>query len=156
MRHVCVMAQGIVLRTLKHPHSLTRGSQTDVKLSELLGIGEAPMRIPAESGAARPVRRVLSLHARTPTDGRRLILQEQAFPILAALLERPGHLVTHDELRRRLWSSDTFVDFERMDQPRFIARHGLRIESYAQEPGSGSAQAAFALPESSATTRSEW
>ena len=46
------------------------------------------------------------------SDGRTLTLQEQPFQILAALLERPGQLVTRDELTKRLWPSDTFVDFE--------------------------------------------
>jgi DNA-binding winged helix-turn-helix (wHTH) protein len=46
------------------------------------------------------------------SNGRNLILQEQPFQILAALLERPGLLVTRDELTKRLWPSDTFVDFE--------------------------------------------
>ena len=78
--------------------------------------------------------------------GRKVILQEQPFQILAALLGRPGHLVNRDELRQRLWSSDTFVDFERglnkavnrlrellddsADQPRFIEtlpRQGYRF-----------------------------
>jgi eukaryotic-like serine/threonine-protein kinase len=45
-------------------------------------------------------------------NGQKLTLQEQAFQVLAALLERPGRLVTRDELRKRLWSSHTFVDFE--------------------------------------------
>jgi TolB-like protein/tetratricopeptide (TPR) repeat protein len=52
-------------------------------------------------------------------EGRRLLkrgmpvtLREQSFQVLAALMERPGEIVTRDELRRRLWSSDTFVDFE--------------------------------------------
>src|SRR6266851_1462637 len=45
-------------------------------------------------------------------NGRKLTLQEQPFQILAALLERPGQLVTRDELTKRLWPSDTFVDFE--------------------------------------------
>lgn len=45
-------------------------------------------------------------------NGHRLSLQEQPFQILSALLERPGELVTRDELRNRLWPSDTFVDFE--------------------------------------------
>jgi DNA-binding winged helix-turn-helix (wHTH) protein len=31
---------------------------------------------------------------------------------LKALLERPGELVTREELRQRLWADDTFVDFE--------------------------------------------
>jgi TolB-like protein len=52
-------------------------------------------------------------------DGRRLLkggmpitLREQSFQVLAALMERPGEIVTREELRRRLWPSDTFVDFE--------------------------------------------
>jgi DNA-binding winged helix-turn-helix (wHTH) protein len=45
--------------------------------------------------------------------GVRIKLQEQPFKILALLLERPGELVTRDELRERLWSADTFVDFDR-------------------------------------------
>ena len=36
----------------------------------------------------------------------------QPFKILAMLLERPGEVVTRDELRSRLWSAETFVDFE--------------------------------------------
>src|ERR1700756_4366102 len=39
-------------------------------------------------------------------------LQEQPFQVLAALLERPGELVTREELRSRLWPADTFVDFD--------------------------------------------
>jgi serine/threonine-protein kinase len=39
-------------------------------------------------------------------------LQVQPFQILALLLERPGELVTREELRQRLWASDTYVDFE--------------------------------------------
>jgi DNA-binding winged helix-turn-helix (wHTH) protein len=39
-------------------------------------------------------------------------LQEQPFQVLAALLERPGELVGKEELRKRLWPDDTFVDFD--------------------------------------------
>lgn len=42
----------------------------------------------------------------------RIRLQEQPFQVLAVLLTRPGDLVTRDELRGRLWTADTFVDFE--------------------------------------------
>ena len=42
----------------------------------------------------------------------RLKVPYQSIEILKALLERPGELVTRDELSRRLWPSDTFVDFE--------------------------------------------
>jgi Tol biopolymer transport system component/DNA-binding winged helix-turn-helix (wHTH) protein len=43
--------------------------------------------------------------------GRRIKLQERPFQLLAALLERPGQVVTRDELVRRLWN-DTLVDFD--------------------------------------------
>jgi len=45
-------------------------------------------------------------------EGVRIRLQEQPFQILAMLLEHPGQVVTREELRSRLWPSDTFVDFD--------------------------------------------
>jgi TolB-like protein/tetratricopeptide (TPR) repeat protein len=39
-------------------------------------------------------------------------LQEQPFQILAMLLERPGEIVTRDEIQKRLWPDGTTVDFE--------------------------------------------
>jgi cholera toxin transcriptional activator len=45
-------------------------------------------------------------------NGARLRLQEQPFQVLALLLERAGDLVTREELRQKLWPSDTFVDFD--------------------------------------------
>ncbi len=45
-------------------------------------------------------------------NGVQVKLQEQPFQVLAALLERPGEMVTREELRQRLWPSDTFVDFD--------------------------------------------
>src|SRR5215469_6837159 len=45
--------------------------------------------------------------------GVRVRLQEQPFQILSLLLEHPGGLVTREALRQKLWSSDTFVDFDR-------------------------------------------
>ena len=45
-------------------------------------------------------------------DGKNLVLAYQSFQILAALLRRPGALVTREELVKRLWASDVFVDFE--------------------------------------------
>ncbi len=44
--------------------------------------------------------------------GRKVKLQEQPFQVLAQLLERPGEVVTREELRNRLWPADTFVDFD--------------------------------------------
>ncbi len=78
--------------------------------------------------------------------GVRVKLQEQPFRILAILLERPGEVVTREQLRQQLWPGDTFVDFEHSinitvkrlrealgdsaDNPRFIEtmpRHGYRF-----------------------------
>src|SRR6476469_6233088 len=44
--------------------------------------------------------------------GVRLRLQDQPFQVLLVLLERPGELVTREELRQRLWPEGTFVDFD--------------------------------------------
>ena len=44
--------------------------------------------------------------------GVRVKLPQQSFQILQMLLERPGELVTRDELRQALWPGDTFVDFD--------------------------------------------
>jgi eukaryotic-like serine/threonine-protein kinase len=44
-------------------------------------------------------------------NGKRLRLQEQPFQVLAALVERPGEVVTREELRQRVWPANTFVDF---------------------------------------------
>ena len=44
--------------------------------------------------------------------GRKVRIQEQPFGVLVSLLERSGELVTRDELRQKLWQSDTFVDFD--------------------------------------------
>jgi TolB-like protein/DNA-binding winged helix-turn-helix (wHTH) protein len=45
--------------------------------------------------------------------GVRIKLQEQPFQALIALLERPGEVLTREELQKRLWPSDTTVDFDR-------------------------------------------
>lgn len=44
--------------------------------------------------------------------GAQIKLQYQPFQILVALLNRPGELVTREELRQQLWPADTFVDFD--------------------------------------------
>ena len=85
-------------------------------------------------------------------NGLRLKLPEQPFQILAVLLERPGEIVTRDELRTRLWAGDTFVDFDHglnnavmrlretlgdsSDNPRFvetIPRRGYRFIAPVEE-----------------------
>ena len=45
-------------------------------------------------------------------DGSKVRLQEQPFLLLTVLLESAGEVVTREELRTRLWSADTFVDFD--------------------------------------------
>jgi TolB-like protein/DNA-binding winged helix-turn-helix (wHTH) protein/Flp pilus assembly protein TadD len=44
--------------------------------------------------------------------GLRVRLQEQPLRLLEMLLERPGEVVTREELQKRLWPADTFVDFD--------------------------------------------
>jgi TolB-like protein/lipoprotein NlpI len=78
--------------------------------------------------------------------GVRIKLHGQPFEVLAMLLERPGQLVTREELRLRLWPKDTFVNFDHgvntainklrealgdsADNPRFVEtlpRRGYRL-----------------------------
>jgi Tol biopolymer transport system component/DNA-binding winged helix-turn-helix (wHTH) protein len=44
--------------------------------------------------------------------GVKLRLQNQPFQVLTILLERPGELVSREELRKRVWPAETFVDFD--------------------------------------------
>ena len=78
--------------------------------------------------------------------GVRIKLQEQPFHLLQMLLEHPGEVVTREELQKRIWPVDTFVDFDQglnnaikrlrealcdsADSPRYIEtvpRHGYRF-----------------------------
>jgi len=79
-------------------------------------------------------------------NGLKIKLQEQPFRVLSLLLERAGEVVTREDLRQQLWSTDTFVDFEHSlnssvkklrqaledsaENPRFVetlARRGYRF-----------------------------
>src|SRR5437868_4710949 len=44
--------------------------------------------------------------------GVKVRLNRQSFQLLAVLIEHAGEVVTREELRARLWGSDTFVDFD--------------------------------------------
>jgi cholera toxin transcriptional activator len=44
--------------------------------------------------------------------GVKVKLQSKPFQVLVALLDRPGELVSREDLQKRLWSDNTFVDFE--------------------------------------------
>src|SRR5205814_891548 len=45
-------------------------------------------------------------------NGIRLRLSGQPFQVLTVLLERPGEVVSREELHSKLWPADTFVDFD--------------------------------------------
>src|SRR5258708_11286436 len=45
-------------------------------------------------------------------NGLKVKLQEQPLQVLTLLLERPGEVISRDDLRNRLWPADTFVDFD--------------------------------------------
>src|SRR5215469_2995642 len=78
--------------------------------------------------------------------GIKIRLSDQPLQVLQLLLENPGQIVTREEIQHKLWSTDTFVDFEHSlnaavkrlrealsdtaDHPRFIEtlpRHGYRF-----------------------------
>ena len=44
--------------------------------------------------------------------GHRVRLQDQPFAVLAILLERPGIVISREDIRQKLWAADTFVDFD--------------------------------------------
>jgi serine/threonine protein kinase len=66
-------------------------------------------------------------------DGHAILLQEQPFLVLKMLLDRPGDVVTREEMRRALWPNDTIVEF---DQSINAAIKKLRIalQDSAEEP----------------------
>jgi TolB-like protein/Flp pilus assembly protein TadD len=78
--------------------------------------------------------------------GRKILLQEQPLQILLMLLERPGEVVLREEIQKKLWPNDTFVQFapsinaamqrlrealgDTANEPRYIetvARRGYRL-----------------------------
>jgi TolB-like protein/DNA-binding winged helix-turn-helix (wHTH) protein/Flp pilus assembly protein TadD len=87
--------------------------------------------------------------------GQKVRLERLPFHVLALLLEQPGQLVTREQLHRKLWATDTFVDFEAglntairklrealgdsRGTPRFIEtlpRRGYRFIAPIQQPAS--------------------
>ena len=103
-------------------------------------------------------------------NGSKVKLQEQPFQVLTLLLERPGSVVTREELQKRLWAADTFVDFDHSlnaairrlrdalgdsaENPRFVetvARRGYRF--VAPVNGASATAPAQAPPRVSAEPR---
>jgi len=72
--------------------------------------------MPGNAGAPRVIRfGVFEVDLRAGElrkSGLKIRLQEQPFQVLAMLLEHPGEVVPREELQKKLWSTDTFVDFE--------------------------------------------
>jgi len=66
-------------------------------------------------------------------DGQKVSLPPKAFEVLRCLVERPGEVVTREDLRARLWAADTFVEF---DDSLNHAVKKLReaLEDHADEP----------------------
>jgi Tol biopolymer transport system component/DNA-binding winged helix-turn-helix (wHTH) protein len=112
--------------------------------------------------------------------GVKIKLQDQPFQVLAMLVERPGTIITREEIQQKLWPSDTFVEFDlslnsaikklrqalgdESDNPRFVEtlyRRGYRfvapvtIPNREQEAGKNSANGQSALPVSAQGTTSE-
>jgi len=102
--------------------------------------------------------------------GIRLKLQDRPFQILAILLEQPGIVVTREQLQKRLWPEDTFVDFEhglntainklrdalsdQADNPRFIEtlpKRGYRFVAPVSVSSAPRAHLHAVTPASSAT-----
>jgi Tol biopolymer transport system component/DNA-binding winged helix-turn-helix (wHTH) protein len=100
--------------------------------------------------------------------GQKVKLQEQPLQVLAALLERPGEVVTREELRSKLWPADTFVDFdhslnaairrlrdalgESAETPIFVetvARRGYRFIAPVEGISAASVTGIVAVPERS-------
>lgn len=98
--------------------------------------------------------------------GIRIKIQDQPFQILALLLERPGQIVTREEIQKRLWAGDTFVDFDlglnsavkklrqalgdESDNPRFIEtlyRRGYRFLAPVQDESPTSAAVLTIAPQ---------
>ena len=97
--------------------------------------------------------------------GIRIRLEGQPLAILQMLLERPGELVTREELQKKLWPTDTFVDFEHSlnaavkrlraalndsaDQPRYVetlARRGYRFIAPLNAAGAETGIVASVVP----------
>jgi cholera toxin transcriptional activator len=117
------------------------------------------MPTPQTSSAGRIVRfgvfEVDLVSGELRKNGTRIRLQEQPFQVLTMLLERPGEMITREDLRTKLWPADTFVDFDHSlntavnklrealgdaaANPRFVqtvARRGYRFIAPVQENGS--------------------
>ncbi len=91
-----------VLYSLRHAF-LTRLGQSGCDVWTLRVAGHSSIAI-----SARYVHPSGELHK----DGEKIALPRKAFEILRVLAERPGEVVTREDLRAQLWAADTFVEFD--------------------------------------------
>ena len=101
--------------------------------------------------------------------GRKIKLQVQPFQVLAMLLERVGEVVTREEMQKRLWPADTFVDFDHSlntavkklrqalgddkKKPRFVEtlpKRGYRFLVAVKAPAKSAPSAAVTVADSAA------
>ena len=119
-----------------------------------------------------PIRYCFGLFELDPVEGKlslsgtRVKLQDLPFRLLVLLVERPGEIVTREEVRRRLWPQDTFVEFDNSlgvavrklrealrddaEAPRFvetIPRRGYRFVAPVTAKDSGNPPAVEKAPE---------
>ena len=104
--------------------------------------------------------------------GIRIKLQVQPFKVLQILVERAGEVVTREELQKRIWPADTFVDFDQglnnavkklrdaladdVEKPRFIetlSKRGYRFIAPVEQLGNGARPSAGAPP---SAARQRW
>jgi DNA-binding winged helix-turn-helix (wHTH) protein len=104
--------------------------------------------------------------------GHRIKLQVQPFQVLAIMLERPGEVVTREEMQKRLWPADTFVDFDHSvntaikklrqalgddkNKPRFVEtlpKRGYRFLAAVKRPAGTEAASPALGPAVSKTTK---
>src|SRR5512140_1994210 len=75
-----------------------------------------PLRMPAPASSTDSVQfGVFELdlqRAELRKQGVKVKLQEQPLNVLQVLLEKPGQIVSREELRQRVWSANTFVEFD--------------------------------------------
>jgi cholera toxin transcriptional activator len=149
--------QEVSVAALGLPLGFAQGKLTEVRVPKQGVVLHSALFMPVPQSNGRIVRFgvfELDLAAgELRRNGVKLRLQEQPFQVLAILLERAGDVVTRDDLRQKLWQSDTFVDFDHSlntavnklretlgdsaSSPRYVetlARRGYRFIAPVQQP----------------------
>src|SRR3954466_170993 len=111
--------------------------------------------------------------------GIRIKIQEQPLQILGLLIDCPGEVVTREQIQKKLWDGDTFVDFDNAinsairkmrdalgdtsENPRFVetvARRGYRfiapVDQHLNTAPAPMQEKEFARPEVAGRHRARW